>query len=647
MGEQRITESTGEVELRAFTRALLDDVRALEHLLSSGQFETGTRRIGAEQEGFLVDARMRPACVAERVIEEAGDPRLTTELARFNIEANLSPRVLGGTCLSAMAEELTEVTQRLRDAAALHGAQVLLAGSLPTLGKGDLDLANMTPLPRYRELNRVLTRLRGGDFHIAIKGLDELDITHDNVMFEACNASFQVHFQVGPEEFAKLYNLAQAVTAPVLAAAVNSPVLLKRRLWAETRVALFERSLDTRKTAEHARGRRPRVHFGDHWVRESVLELFREDIARFRVMLTGHADEDPKAVLDRGGVPDLTALRTHNGTVYRWNRAVYGITDGVPHLRIEHRVLPSGPTITDQIANAAFFFGLMAFHADEHPRIDKEMRFDDAKSNFFAAARHGLKAQFTWFGGRTCTASELVLDHLLPQARDGLARAKIAAADIDEYLGVIEARVRTTQTGARWVQQSLASMEEGTPEVRYRHLTECMLRNQMAGTPVHEWSLARVQGGPENWSDSFKTVGQFMTTDVFTVRPGDIVDLAANVMEWEHIRYVPVEDDDGALVGMVSLRALIRMAASARKLGSTESLLISSVMTENPRTVTPETSTLDALAIMRSSRVSCLPVVEAGKLVGLISALDLLDVLVRFMERHFDRASSPPPADEG
>lgn len=643
MGEQRITESTGEIEIRAFTRALLDDVRALERLLSSGRFETGVRRIGAEQEGFLVDAKMRPACVAEQVLETAADPRLTTELAKFNVEANLSPQVLGGRCLSAMAEELEEVTDRLRDAASRYGAQVLLTGSLPTLSKGDLSLDNMTPLPRYRELNRVLKRFRGGDFHIAIKGLDELDIRHDNVLFEACNASFQVHFQVGPDEFAKLYNLAQAVTAPVLAAAANSPVLLKRRLWAETRVALFERSLDTRGVNEHARGHRPRVHFGDHWVRSSVLELFREDIARFRVMLTGDTDENPLEVLDRGGVPLLTALRTHNGTVYRWNRACYGITDGVPHLRIEHRVLPSGPTIADQIANAAFFFGLMAFHADEHPRIEEEMDFDDAKTNFFAAARNGLKAQFTWLGGKTYTASQLIVDNLLPQARDGLRRAGIDESDVERYLGILEDRVRSEQNGARWVQQSIAAMDKGTAEVQYRNLTASMLRNQLHGAPVHQWPLAYVEDAPEDWSDSFKTVGQFMECDVFTVRPGDIVDLAANVMEWEHIRYVPVEDDDGYLVGMVSLKALLKMSASARKLGTTESLLISSVMTTEPMTVTPDTPTLEALRLMRANRISCLPVVEQGKLVGLISALDLIDVLVRFMEKHFDRKTYPPP----
>ena len=644
MGEQHITESTGEIDIRAFTRALLDDVRALEKLLESGRFETGTRRIGAEQECFLVDGRMRPACVAEQVLEAAQDPRLTTELAKFNIEANLSPQILGGRCLRAMAEELEEVTQVMREAAWRHGAHLLLAGSLPTLVKEHLVLDNMTPLPRYRELNRVLTRLRGGDFHIVIKGLDELDITHDNVLFEACNTSFQVHFQVGPDEFAKLYNLAQAVTAPVLAAAVNSPVLFKRRLWAETRVALFERSLDTRGAAEHARGHRPRVHFGDRWVKQSVLELFREDIARFRVMLAGQSDEDPMEVIARGGVPALTALRTHNGTVYRWNRACYGITDGVPHLRIEHRVLPSGPSIVDQIANAAFFFGLMAFHAEEHPRIEEEMDFDDAKTNFFAAARNGLKAQFTWLGGRTYTASELILDNLLPQAREGLAIAKIDQGDIDYYLGVLEDRVRSEQTGAKWVQQSLAAMNQGTPEVQYRNLTAAMLHNQLDGIPVHQWALAQVEDEPEEWSDSFKTVGQFMTTDVFTVRPGDIVDLAANVMEWEHIRYVPVEDDDGFLVGMVSLRALLKMLASARKHGTTNTLLISSVMTEDPTTVTPRTPTLEALEIMRKNRISCLPVVKEGKLVGLISALDLIDVLVRFMDKHFDKTSYPPPA---
>ncbi|MCA9659249.1 MAG: CBS domain-containing protein [Myxococcales bacterium] len=636
MGEHTVSTAKDDQELRAFTRALLADVKALERMLASDVFETGVRRIGAEQEMFLVDAMMQPAPVAMQILEDLKLDNLTTELARFNLEANLSPKVFGGTCLSEMEAEIRDCVDIASAAAQRAGAEVVLSGILPTLRKVDLSLDNMSPIPRYFELNRVMKKLRGGEFKVLIKGLDELDMTHDNVMLEACNTSFQIHFQTGPEEFARLYNLAQAVTAPVLAAAVNSPVLLRHRLWMETRIALFQQSIDVRTASAHARGGRPRVHFGDRWVQKGVLELFREDIARFRVMLAGHRDEDPMAVLARGEVPKLSALRMHNGTVYRWNRACYGLSGPKPHLRIEMRSLPAGPTILDEMANAAFFFGLMATYADEHPNIHEVMNFDDAKNNFFAAARHGLQAQFTWIGGRNYTAAELILDELLPHARAGLTGAGVASDDIDRYLGVLEERVRKNRTGSRWILQSLANMEGTTTlDQAYRTVVSGLVQRQKTGDPIHKWELASADEGESDPRDSFRTVGQFMSTDLFTIHPGDIVDLATNVMEWEHIRHVPVEDESGHLVGMITHRALLQLIAMHTAGEGAEPVVVSSIMSPVPVTATPDTPTLEAMKLMQEHKVSCLPVVENDRLVGLITGRDLFDVSAKLLEHFF------------
>ncbi|MEZ4382809.1 MAG: CBS domain-containing protein [Nannocystaceae bacterium] len=636
MGEHTVSTAKDEQELRAFTRALLADVKALERMLASDIFESGIRRIGAEQEMFLVDAMMQPAPVAMEILEDLRLDNLTTELARFNLEANLSPKVFGGTCLSEMEAEIRDCVDIASAAARRAGANVVLSGILPTLRRSDLSLDNMSPIPRYFELNRVMKKLRGGEFKVLIKGLDELDMTHDNVMLEACNTSFQIHFQTGPDEFARLYNLAQAVTAPVLAAAVNSPVLLRHRLWMETRIALFQQSIDVRTASAHARGGRPRVHFGDRWVQHGVLELFREDIARFRVMLAGDRDEDPMAVLARGEVPKLSALRMHNGTVYRWNRACYGLSGERPHLRIEMRSLPAGPTILDEMANAAFFFGLMASYADEHPNIHEVMNFDDAKSNFFAAARHGLQAQFTWIGGRTYTAAELILDELLPHARAGLTGAGLASDDIDRYLSVLEERVRMNRTGSRWILQSLAAMESTTTlDQAYRTVVSGLVQRQQSGAPIHEWELAAADEGESDPRDSFRTVGQFMSTDLFTIHPDDIVDLATNVMEWEHIRHVPVEDEAGHLVGMITHRALLHLIAIHTAGEGAEPVVVSSIMSPVPVTATPDTPTLEAMKLMQEHKVSCLPVVENDRLVGLITGRDLFDVSAKLLEHFF------------
>ncbi|KYF82083.1 hypothetical protein BE11_15710 [Sorangium cellulosum] len=640
MGEHQVSEQANEEQLQAFMRALLDDVEALEQLLRDDRIESGVRRIGAEQEMFLVDRALRPAPLALEVLERAADGRLTTELARFNLEANLCPLPFAGDCLRRLEAELSDVVGRAAEAARALGADVLLAGILPTLRAGDLRLENLTPSPRYHELNRALLQLRQGDFRVSIHGLDELEMTHDNILLEACNTSFQVHLQVGAREFAPLYNLAQVVTAPVLAAAVNSPLLLGQRLWHETRIALFESSIDTRPTDRDVRQHRPRVHFGDGWVREGALELFREDIARFRVIMTAETGEPPAAVLARGEVPDLRALRVHNGTVYRWNRPCYGVADGVAHLRVESRALPAGPTVLDEVANAAFFFGLMSGLASERPRVDLEMPFEDAKANFFAAARHGLKAQLTWFG-QSLPAAELVLSRLLPAARAGLSAAGIDAADIDRYLGVVEERVRRGQTGAQWALGSLASMAgRGTPEMQHRALCAAMLARQQeeargggSARPVHTWEPAALEPDLDLLRESYRTVGQFMSTDLFTVRPTDIVDFAASVMDWRHVRHVPVEDDQGRLVGVVSHRALLRLIArGAAAPNGAAPPTVASIMRPDPVTIAPETPTLEAMRIMREQRVGCLPVVAGERLVGIVTERDLLDVSARLLE---------------
>jgi CBS domain-containing protein len=449
-----------------------------------------------------------------------------------------------------------------------------------------------------------------------------------------------VHFQVGPREFAKLYNVAQAITAPVLSVATNSPVLLGRRLWRETRVALFQQSVDARSAAHQLRGRRPRVNFGDGWVRDSVLEIFREDIARFRTVLATDIDEDPEAVLDRGGVPALTALRLHNGTVYRWNRACYGISDGKPHLRIEARAFPAGPTVADEMANGAFFFGLMSAISHEVPDVSKVMSFDDAKGNFIAAARLGLQANLTWFHGREYAAQQLIQDVLLPMARAGLESAKLDSGDIDRYLGIVAERCKRGRTGARWALDSLSAMgEKGTKDQRMGALVRAMQSRQESGEPVHTWELADT-GEFEGWKESYVQVGQFMPTDLFTVHPEDVVDLAASLMDWRHIRHVPVEDNEGKLVGLVSHRTLLRLVGQGMRGAERQPVAVKDIMIAAPHTVTPATPTLEAIELMRRHKIGSLPVVEEGnRLVGIITERDLIRVAAMLFEKNLRETS--------
>jgi CBS domain-containing protein len=632
MGEQQVATGADPEALRRFTQRVLDDLRALERMLAEGLIESDVRRIGAEQELFLVDADHDPAPVAMEVLGEIDEPRITTELGLFNLEFNLDPLPLGGDCLRRMERQIGELLAVVAEAAERHGAGVLLTGILPTLDKSHLSLAAMTPLPRYRQLNEAITRLRGSDFEFRLKGPDELIVRHDNVMLEACNTSFQVHIQVGAEEFARLYNIAQAVAAPVLAAAVNSPLLFGRRLWQETRIALFQLSIDTRSPTSHVRDQRPRVRFGRRWLERSVTEVFRQDIARFRALLGADLDEDPFAELDAGRAPRLDALRLYNGTVYRWNRPCYGVSAGRPHLRIENRVLPAGPSPLDEIANAAFWFGLMKGVDEEIGDVAKVMPFDLAASNFLAAARLGLHAQLGWPGHDPQPARELICKHLLPLARRGLDALGIDAADADRYLEVLAERVGSMRTGAQWMLDSLAAMPARAAKAeRLAALVAAMRERQRDNRPVHAWPPARLEeaGG---WLKHYARIEQFMTTDLFTVHEDELIDLVACLMDWQHIRHVPVEDHQHRVVGLVTHRTLLRLLAQGKDHRQGRPVPVAEVMHRDPVTAPPETPTLAAIELMKRHRIGCLPVVKDDRLVGIVTERDFMSVAQQLLD---------------
>jgi len=638
MGEHNIAGQKGEDARRRFMRHVLRDVRALEQMLQDAAFETGIRRIGAEQEMFLVDEKFRAVNSSPQILAELNDPQFVTELGLFNIEFNALPVEFGGRCLHNLNEQITQAVRKARQAAGIHGAGVALVGILPTMKKSDLGLANMTPHPRYRALNDTMTALRGKAYDFHIKGTDEFIIQHDNVMLEACNASFQVHFQVAPDEFARLYNVAQAVAGPTLAVATNSPMLLGKRLWKETRIALFQQSVDTRSSGTHIRQMHPRVSFGSRWVKDSVLEIYRDDISRFRLLFSGEEPEDPFEALAAGRAPQLSALRLHTGTVYRWNRACYGISEGKPHLRIENRVLPAGPTPADQTANAALWFGLMSGVAQTYDDISTHLEFTDAKDNFFSAARHGLAGSMTWTDGVRRTTSEMILDVFLPLAEMGLERGGVDAEDIGRYLGIIEQRVRAEQTGADWMLKSFNSMGEAQGlDKRLSALAQSLVEQQVSEKPAHEWALASI-AEESAWEAHYELVGQYMSTDLFTVNEDEVVDMVAAVMQWQHVHHVPVEDTSHRLVGLVTRRAFLRLLAKGI-LAEDTAIAVRDIMTTDLIVISPATTTLEAIRLMREHQISGLPVVEDGHLVGMVTERDFMHIARDLIE---ERLASKP-----
>ena len=624
---------------RKFMRAVLHDLRALERIIEAGGFERGVSRIGAEQELFLVDDGYHPAPGSLRILAAAQDPHFTTELGLFNLELNADPQPFSGNGLRAMEAQLVSLLAKVREAGAPLGLQPVLAGILPTIGKSDLGIHNMVPNPRYMALNNAMNEARGGAYDFSIKGIDELVVKHDSVMVEACNASFQVHLQLAePERFAHHYNLAQMLLAPVLAAGVNSPVLFGRRLWAETRIALFEQACDIRTPGMHLRDSIGRVSFGTQWLKGNVVDLYKENVTRFRALVGAEVEEDPFDALREGRAPELKALRLHNGTIYRWNRPCYGISEnGKPHLRIELRVLPSGPTVADEVGNGALWLGLMSeLGATLEGDIPARMDFDHARANLYAAARDGLGARFHWLDGVEIPAAQLLLETLLPLARKGLARAGIDQADIEHYLGIVARRVETQRTGSRWMLQSMAGMKDrGSSGARLTALVAAMIARQRTDRVVSDWERARLD---EN--DSARTgvqkVSQFMTTDIFTVRPDDPVELVSELMAWERIRHVPVEDEKGRLVGLVSYRGVLKYLTGLAKYppqpgsGSTP---VSDIMKKELITVTPDTPTLEAIGLMKRYRIGCLPVMQGEHIVAMLTEEDFVGIAEKILEK--------------
>ena len=637
MGEQRVSILKDADNMQRFVRQLLDDVQALDYMLQNDWFESDIIRIGAEQEMCLVyKDTMKPAPIAMEVLEKMKEhPWVETELARFNLEIGLEPRTFTGDCISAMHHENQSRLDVIDQYLAEYGVELILTGVLPTLRKFHLEMDYLTPKKRYFALMEAINnQLIGSAYELRLSGIDELLVKHDSPMLEACNTSFQVHLQVAPADFVKMYNIAQALAAPVMGISANSAVVFGRRLWHESRIALFQQALDTRATHEHMRERSPRVNFGSNWLDKSILDIYREDIARFRVLLAGDVEEDSLNMIESGNVPKLRALQVHNSTVYRWNRPCYGISpNGKPHLRIENRVLASGPTVIDEMANATFWLGAMIGYSQITNDIREHISFSDVKDNFIKAARYGADAGLTWLNDHKIGIGELVIKEILPVARQGLQSRQVNQEDIDKYLGIIEERAQAHMTGARWSLRAYTAMkEQATPDEALCAITASTLKNQKQGIPVHKWELPKLED-LEKYRPTTLKVEEFMTTDLFTVQKEDIVELVAEMMDWRKIRYTPVEDSKGKLAGLMTSRIMLRHFIKKKKEGDTNQTTVADVMIQNPVTIAPSANIMEAMHIMRGKKIGCLPVTYNDELVGIITEMDFLRITSRLLER--------------
>jgi hypothetical protein len=489
-----------DVDLQEFSRAdrtrYREKVRrcldVLALMLRDAKFQTDDPMTGLEIEFNLVDADGRPALKNVEALERIANPAFQTELGQFNLEINVPPRRLGEHGTTGFEETLRESLNEAERAANEVDAHLVMIGILPTLEPGHLGPATISPNPRYQLLSDQILNARGEDLLIDISGVERLRTTSESIMPEAACTSTQLHVQVSPEDFASYWNASQAIAAIQLTVGANSPFLLGRQLWQETRIPLFEQATDTRSEELKAQGVRPRVWFGERWI-NSIFDLFEENARYFPALLPVIADEDPVAVLEAGGTPMLDELRLHNGTIYRWNRPIYDVVEedggAVPHLRVENRVLAAGPTVVDTMANAAFYFGVVRALAESERPLWSQMSFSAAEENFHVCAQHGIDAKVYWPGIGEVAATELVLRRLLPLAREGLATWGVDRDEAERLLGVIEQRCVTGRNGASWFTAQVAAREAaGTERDEAVRLTLLDYRERMhANEPVHTW----------------------------------------------------------------------------------------------------------------------------------------------------------------
>jgi hypothetical protein len=480
---------TGE-DRRKYRDKVRRSLDVFARMLREHRFESDPAQVGIEIELNLVDGRGEPSMRNALVLDAIADPAWATELGQFNIEINVPPRPLDGDSLWGLEQEIRANLNRADASARGTGSGLVMVGILPTLQEEHMHEGTISANERYRVLNEQIFAARGEDMRIEIEGADRL-LTHaGSITPEAACTSVQLHVQVSPEAFANYWNAAQAIAGVQVAVGANSPFLFGRQLWHETRITLFEQATDTRPDELKQQGVRPRVWFGERWI-TSVFDLFEENIRYFPALLPLCEDEEPAAVLDAGSCPQLAEMSLHNGTVYRWNRPVYAVVGGLPHLRVENRVLPAGPTVADVVANAAFYYGLLRALAESQRPIWTQLSFATAEENLHDAARHGMDAKLYWPGLGEAPAAELVLRRLLPMAREGLAAWGVADACADRLMDIIEQRCLSGQTGASW--QIAMAREFGRDgadrEEAMRLMTERYIEHMHTNEPVHTWPV--------------------------------------------------------------------------------------------------------------------------------------------------------------
>lgn len=474
MGEEiRIHEFT-PADIAEFEARLARETEMLGDWFARGELAEEHPVGGFEVEAWLIDGKANPLPINNRFLAMVNSPDIVPELSRYNVEINTPPPPLAGSALSRMHDNLRRTLARSNSVARKLDAELLMTGILPTLRDEHLSMDHMSTTERFRALNdQIIRSRRGAPIRLDIAGADKLQSVHRDVMLEAATTSFQIHIQAPQSNATRYYNASIIASAPMVALTANSPFLFGRDLWDETRIPLFEQAVSI---TPNPRSNLNRATFGGSFVEGSLHDVFRENARQYTALLPALMDGNPE---------ELRHLRLQNGTLWRWNRPLIGFDDdGAPHLRIEHRAPPAGPSVADSIANAAFYFGLTHAMASDDSPPESRITFQQARDNFYTAAKDGLRAEITWLDKQYVSLHELIWERLASTAESGLLKLGLDAADVDLYMEIIEARLRTGRNGTHW-QRRFVAQHGGNMQA----LAQAYRDNQQTGNPVHEWKL--------------------------------------------------------------------------------------------------------------------------------------------------------------
>ena len=479
MGRDIPSSIFSKADFEEFRDRLRDETRILMTWLNEDAFEkTASGVCGFELEGWLVDENYKPSPTNDELLERVESPLVFHELSKFNFEINSAPHNIEGNLLSALESELVQTWSHCQCHAGEMGVNILATGILPTIKDEMMTMDNMSSCPRFFALNKQVLRLRKNEpVKIRIEGKDSLYVERHDIMMEAVSTSLQIHLQVNHLEAGRRFNTSQVLAAPMVAAGANSPFLFGKALWDETRIPTFEQAVPVASFRDSHGDQIGRVTFGTGYVRNSILELFLENLDGYPVLLPQIFDEDTNL---------LSHLRLHNGTIWRWNRPLIGHDDkGNPHIRIEHRVIAAGPSMTDVVANIALFLGLMNYYSNGDVPLDQEIPFETAKDNFYEAAKYGLNANVKWIGEKEVLLQLLLLESLLPNAREGLLKAGLTKRDVSYYIDdIMKNRISSKQNGAAWQRLSIEKHRGD-----FREMTHDYFENQRRNIPVYRWRV--------------------------------------------------------------------------------------------------------------------------------------------------------------